>query len=157
MALLTVIRIFVFSVFFNVILPSSDVYSDILLMFQTWTFQNTDSLEMSGCRVCYGKYEQDLFPKSHDCQTCVTKSSYNSCGGYVSAINQLKEIESYNVCQNKEWGVTPYGILDEGECHQDHWCCFQTKVEYSNTNKKIETKTVKLHPYILIDCNTSKF
>ena len=73
MALLTVIRIFVLSILFNMMLPSGDVYSDVYLMYQTWTFQNTDSIEMSGCRACFGKSVKDLFPKKHESEKCITK------------------------------------------------------------------------------------
>ena len=73
MGLFTVVRIFTLTIFFNTILPTGDVYSDILLMFQTWTFQNTDSLEMIGCRSCFGKSEKDLYPTMNECKMCLKK------------------------------------------------------------------------------------
>ena len=50
------------------------------LMFQTWTFQNTDSLEMIGCRSCFGKSEKDLYPTMNECKMCLTKNDYFNCG-----------------------------------------------------------------------------
>ena len=126
MALLNVIRIFVFSILFNIFLPSGDVYSDIFLMYQTWTFQNTDSLEMSGCRACFGKSVKDLFPRDDDCEKCVTENFNFYCGKYFSFLNKYSSIESesINKCENKKWRVYNNGSLGEGECKR-HVCCFK--------------------------------
>ena len=88
MSLFTVIRIFVLTIFFNIILPTGDVYSDILLMSQTRTFQNTDSLEMVGCRACFGKTEKDLYPNERGCDTCVTKNTNFLCGSFLSSMDR---------------------------------------------------------------------
>ena len=88
MAVFTIVRIFTLTIFFNTILPTGDVYSDILLMFQTLTFQNTDSLEMIGCRECFGKSEEDLYPTLNDCETCLTKNVVFRCGGYFTSMNK---------------------------------------------------------------------
>ena len=77
MTLITIIRIFSLTIFFNIILPSGDVYSDIALMIQTWTFQNIESTELSGCRACYGKDEQDLLSSQKDCTMCITKMIFS--------------------------------------------------------------------------------
>ena len=55
--MLTIIRIISLTIFFKLILPSGDVYSDVALMIQTWTFQNVESRELVSCRACYGKDE----------------------------------------------------------------------------------------------------
>ena len=128
MALLTVIRIFVLSILFNMMLPSGDVYSDVYLMYQTWTFQNTDSLEMSGCRACFGKSVKDLFPKKHDCEKCVTTNNHFWCGRSYSFLNHYSSIESesINKCENKKWRVYYNGSFEPGECDDNsHYCCFE--------------------------------
>ena len=66
MALLSVIRIFVMTIFFNMFLPSGDVHSDIYLMYETRTFQNTESLEMFGCKACYGKLSKIYIHQIND-------------------------------------------------------------------------------------------
>ena len=100
MAMMTVIRIFVFTIFFNMILPSGDVYSNVALMIQTWTFRNIESLELTGCRACYGKKEQNLLPSQIDCLTCITKNQYFRCGRYISSLEKLADIENHNQCEN---------------------------------------------------------
>ena len=81
--MLKIIRIFSLTIFFNMMLPSGDVYSDVALMIQTWTFKNIESEELFGCRACYDKDEQDLVPSQKDCTTCVTKNYEFLCGTYV--------------------------------------------------------------------------
>ena len=95
MALFTIARIFVLTIFFNMILPTGDVYSDILLMFQTWTFQNTDSLEMVGCRACFGKTEEDLYPTERGCKTCVTQNANFACGHNIPSLKKFLEDRRY--------------------------------------------------------------
>ena len=157
MELLTVIRIFVLAIFFNIFLPSGDVYSDIVLMYQTWTFQNTDSLEMSGCRACFGKSVKDLFPKDDSCEKCVTKNTDFMCGRYYSSLDFYSSIESesINQCKNKKWRVYWNGSLEDGECEREHDCCFETKKKDSKMNHNSEegTKTIQIHPDILINCD----
>ena len=119
-------------------LPSGDVYSDVYLMYQTWTFQNSDSLEMSGCRACFGKSVEDLFPKKHECEKCITKNVYFNCGRYYSILNFYSSIESesINKCENKKWRVDFEGNVEEGECDYDYECCFETKIKDSRMSHK---------------------
>ena len=120
------------------ILPSGDVYSDIALMIQTWTFENIESVELSGCRACYGKDEQDLVPSQKDCTTCITKNDLFWCGRSVSSLKKLMDIENNNQCENKKWGVNSKGILEEGECDDNHRCCFETNNNHLNIKSKGE-------------------
>ena len=60
--------LFVSSILFNVILPTGDVYSDVGLMVKTLRFDLGDTIELSGCRSCYGKDEGDLIlEKNEEC------------------------------------------------------------------------------------------
>ena len=155
MGLFTVVRIFTLTIIFNTILPTGDVYSDILLMFQTLNFQNTDSIEMSGCRSCFGKSEEDLYPTLNDCETCLTINYDFECGGYLTSMNKFHETESRKSCKNQKWGVNGYGNLIEGECRNNHFCCFETH----NNNLKIENndedkmKSLRIHPRFLVKCD----
>ena len=100
MALLTVIRIFMLTIFFNAILPTGDVYSDIVLMVRTWTYQNSESLEMAGCKACFGKTEQDLYAHGESCETCVTQNPLHKCGGFISTMNKFLDNEYRKDCKD---------------------------------------------------------
>lgn len=109
------------------ILPSGDVYSFIALIFQTWKFENIDSVEVIGCRAFYGKDEQDLMPSQKDCTTCITRNVGLVCGQYVSSLKKLTDIDNNNQCEDKKWRVNPRNvnrrnglILEEGECDKYH-------------------------------------
>ena len=157
MAILTVIRIFVLTIFFNTILPTGDVYSDVLLMVETWTFQNTNSLEMVGCRACFGKTEDSLYSSEKDCETCITKNSNFYCGFYIPSMKKLHEIESRKKCLNEKWGMF-VGSLDgeQGECDiHHHECCFESRNNTSEirNNDEQKMKLLQLHPRFLVNCD----
>ena len=159
MARLAVVHLFVISIVFNMMLPTSDVYSDIILMFQTWNFQNTDSLEMSGCRACYGKTEQDLYRNDKDCGTCITENVNFYCGRYFSSINKLSEFENKDNCVNEKWVVHNNGSLEKGECDLNrlgHLCCFETtNNSYKSKNQDdAKLKFLQLNPKFLVQCDT---
>ena len=141
MSLLMVVRIFTLTIFFNLFLPSGDVYSDVILMYQTWKFQNTDSLEMVGCRACYGKEEKDLLASRANCTTCITqRTPAIRCGGYMSFINKLLEIENDGHCVNNKFAVNYNGTLTEGKCENHHDCCFETKNHLTKMKRKDENE-----------------
>ena len=48
----------------NVILPSLDVYGDVVLMVNTLNFNLGDTQSMSGCRACYAKNGQEIYAVS---------------------------------------------------------------------------------------------
>ena len=122
------------------ILPSGDVYSDIALMIKTWTFENIESVELSGCRACYGKDEKDLMPSQKDCTTCITRKGF-ACGGYFLTLEKINDIEKFNQCEDKKWGMNwRKGILEEGECDNNHDCCFELKDNRSNIKSNGERK-----------------
>ena len=140
MALLTLIRVFALTTIFNLILPSGDVYSDVILMVQTWTFQNTESMELIGCRACYGKNEEDLLPSKKECMSCVTRDIFYSCGNFLASMHKLLDIENSNNCEHEKWGVHRNGSLEEGECENYHFCCFEARNNLSKLNDKDENK-----------------
>ena len=161
MALIRVIRILTLSIFINVIVPSGDVYSDIMLMYQTWTFRNTESLEMSGCRACFGKTDEDLLLRSKGhCIPCITKKSWHAwggCGKLFKAINKLLELESRNECDDSKWRVYGNGTLEEGKCRSESFwgsekrshCCFETKSQKSEMNQNCGVDVCSLHLEVL--------
>ena len=159
MSLLVVVRIFVLTLFFNLFLPSGDVYSDVILMYQTWTFRNTESLEMSGCRACFGKTDEDLVSRSRKhCNVCIWKKGGLmgpfGCASSFKAINKLLELENRNECENSKWRVFMNGTLEEANCdwygdgHDDgngKSCCFETRNQTSELNKNCHIDVCKLH------------
>ena len=155
MGLFTVVRIFVLSIFFNTILPTGDVYSDILLIFQTWNFQNTESIEMVGCRSCFGKSEEDLYPTMNECEMCLTKNYNFYCGHGFTSMNKIREIKNRKSCENEKWGVSWGGNLTKGECDDNRSCCFETRNNRSQIKNKDEDKMklFQIHPRFLVDCD----
>ena len=156
MALLSVIRIFVMAIFFNMFLPSGDVYSDIYLMYQTWNFENTESLEMFGCKACYGKTEQDLYTSDKRCETCITKIGKDYCPFHLPFMNKYLEKENKYNCENEKWRMNfDNGIIEKGVCDDNHYCCFKTKNSISKmkNNDKDKMKPLQFHSRILVDCD----
>merc|ERR1711963_1104244 len=90
----TVIVSFVVCISFNIFLNSFDVYSDIALAFNTLTFNLGDSLLLSGCKVCHGKDDKDVFSvKNNSCQQCVTQNYYFECGRSFRILDKINELE----------------------------------------------------------------
>ena len=154
MTLLNVIRIFVLSIFFNMILPSGDVYSDIALMYQTWTFRTAESYELVGCRACYDKNIEDLIPSKKDCTLCITKHYDFACGG-LSPMRKLLEIDNAKKCENSKWGLSGYEDLESSKCKEHHNCCFETNDNFPSINYNFEDKTVSnyIDPRLLVVCS----
>ena len=116
-------------------------------MYQTWTFRNTDSLEMSGCRACFGKTNEDLVSRSRNhCNTCVTLNGHNyGCSISFEAINKLLELENRNECDDSKWRVND-GNLEEGACNLKYKsCCFETRNKSSEINANCNVDVCKLH------------
>ena len=133
MALFTVIRTFVLSIIFDMILPSGDVYSDITMMYQTWTFRNTESLELEGCKSCYLKTVEDLVPSKKDCTFCITKNNNFHCGGRLPSMKQLLGVENSNECEDMKWVFSPKGMEDSesGKCGEKRTLITKTFVSPS--------------------------
>ena len=158
MALFTVIRTFVVAIIFNMILPSGDVYSDIAMMYQTWTFRNTESLALFGCIACYGKKVEDLVPLKKDCTLCITKNEFFHCGGF-RWMKKLFTVENANECKDltSVLSATGLGYSESDKCDEKSTCCFETKHGFSIINNNIENKAVStyLDHKLLVDCNNS--
>ena len=80
MGVASVIVSFAVCIFFNVGLNSFDVYSDITLAYNTLTFNLGESLLLTGCKVCSGKEDKDVFEvKNSSCQHCLTQNYNFEC------------------------------------------------------------------------------
>ena len=93
----------------NIFLNSFDVYSDTTLAFNTLTFNLGDSLLLSGCKVCYGKEDKDIFTvrktDGHSCQHCVTANDWFQCGSSVDLLNNINDLQQSDKCNNESVGV----------------------------------------------------
>ena len=58
---MAIIFIFVVRFALNIFLPSFDTYSDVNLAYKTFTFSLGESLLLTGCRVCQGKDETEIY------------------------------------------------------------------------------------------------
>ena len=103
MSTASIVISFAVCIFFNIFLNSFDVYSDTTLAYNTLTFQLGDSILLSGCSVCYGKKDEDVYNyKNRTCQQCSTKSQSGfHCGGSHESLNKMQEIEEKNTCENE--------------------------------------------------------
>ena len=147
MALFNVIRIFVLSVLFNMIVPTGDIYSDIMLIYESLTFSNIKSLELSGCRACYHKTNKDLLPFRKKCTLCITKNDkhrHRKCGQFKTFIDKYLEMENEYQCSHSKWAVHENGSLTEGKCDK-HACCFETKNTTSTLNRDCGLDVCKVH------------
>ena len=142
MGVATVIVSFVVCIFFNIFLNSFDVYSDIGLSLNTLTFNLGNSILLSGCRVCHGKDNQEVFKvKNNSCQHCLTKNSNFHCGASFEVLDKINELhakETKNVCENEYFSVslnyTTKGYVFKNDTCDDNEdvCCLHTgKDEYN--------------------------
>ena len=101
-----VIVSFVVCIFCNIILNSFDVYSDIALTIKTLTFNLGDSILLSGCKVCHGKDDKDVFSvKNNSCQQCVTLNYFMQCGRSFQILDKINELEKRDTCEYERFGV----------------------------------------------------
>ena len=105
MGKVTVIASFVACIVFNIFLNSFDVYSDTTLAFNTLSFNLGDSLLSSGCKVCHGKQDKDIYSvKTSGCQQCVTLNYLLQCGQSFEALNKINELQQSHHCYNETFG-----------------------------------------------------
>ena len=106
MGLASVIVSFVMFLVFNVFLNSFDVYSDITLAFNTLTYKLGDSLLLTGCKVCSGKEEKNVFSvKNSSCQHCLTQNHVLECGNSFQILEKLNHIKRSETCDKERFGV----------------------------------------------------
>ena len=130
----------------NMILPSADVYSDVYLLKNILTFNLGNSIELSGCRVCHGVTEEELYAETTSCDVCLT-SKLDSCGGHPSILKNITNIRSKKECGNVEYRENTKGEHIKGNCHINDWCCLQS----SKTIVK-DINVLKLDPRLLYEC-----
>ena len=107
MGVASVIVSFAVCIFFNVGLKSFDVYSDIILAYNTLTFNLGDSLLLSGCKVCFGKEDKDVFSlKNSSCQHCLTHNHLFQCGKSFEIIEKLNEFSISDTCVTNRFGIS---------------------------------------------------
>ena len=103
----TVIVSFVVCIAFNIFLNSFDVYSDIALTINTLTFNLGDSLLLSGCKVCNGKDDKDVFAvKNNSCQQCITQNYRFQCGKSFQVLDKISQLEKRDTCEYERFGVS---------------------------------------------------
>ena len=158
----SVIVCFVMCFYFNVFLNSFDVYSDIALAFNTLTFNLGDSLLLSGCKVCHGKEDKDVFSLKNDrsCKQCVTQNYYFACGGSYQILEKMNEIENGNeTCDKERFGVRSnkssiltYEWRNETCKNEEDECCINVGQEnhYLNPLNFLNRKIIAYQPNYLM-------
>ena len=160
MSLRTVLMSFVACIFFNIILNSFDVYSDIALAVKTLTFDLGESILLSGCRVCHGKTNKDVFSVRNDsCHHCLTKNDAFRCGMSFEMLTKLNEIEKTKTCRRKRFGVAYNMKSKRYESKSDSCsdvadtCCFETKQQNKVMNPldKVDKTILALQTHRFMD------
>ena len=96
-----VITIFVICLLFNVFLNSFDVYSDITLTFKTLTFNLGKTFLLTGCHICHGKENKDVYyTRNNSCHQCLSRNSEFMCGNSYEILNKLNELENSKTCKD---------------------------------------------------------
>ena len=107
---MAIVFIFVVRFALNIFLPSFDTYSDANLAYKTFTFSLGESLLLSGCRVCQGKDETEIYTlKTNSCQSClISRSGYDhtECGNSHEVLNKIHELERKDTCENENLSFT---------------------------------------------------
>ena len=153
MSLGSVISTLLICFFFNIILPTGDVGSDLNLIYQAWTFNLGDSLELEGCKSCYLKTDKEVYYQEKDltskeCKTCIY-DPLMFCGRITTLkIINFLEKEKYK-CLNNETFIRSVligkvtHITSHGECNDDiDTCCVtQTReIKSENPIQKLDPK-----------------
>ena len=134
MSLVAIISTFVTCLIFNVFLNSFDIYSDVALTYNTLTFNVGESFLLSGCKVCHGKEEIDVFSVKNDpCQVCLTRNNNFQCGSNFEVLDRLNELEKNEVCGNNNFTFSINSTLksyewNENTCSDDYnkdVCCVE--------------------------------
>ena len=145
MGIASVVSTFVMCILFNIFLPTGDVGSDVNLMYLTLTFNLGESLELSGCRACYQKTENEVYYRKkalleNECETCLVDKQFN-CGESPLILNKLIELEGEKeTCLNNEtFRLTNESKFEIGECDEAKDLCCVTKGKDMKKQHKIHT------------------
>ena len=140
----SVILTFVACIITNICLKSMDVYSDTTLAFNTLTFNLGDLLVLSGCKVCYGKEDKDIFTvRKSECLLCVTSNEWLQCGNSFEVLNRINDIQQSNKCNNESAGVewneeeNSFEFINNNCTRLENECCIK------NTTTKIRTNSLE--------------
>ena len=152
-----VLTIFSTAILFNVICPSGDVYSDLALMVNTLGFHLGESTLLSGCRVCYGKDDHDVYDDiNRTCQPCLTSKNddFHLCFEFPRLVDIYNEMQKSKACTEEKWRIHPKigtdtHSLTKGECLPTDDCCLKNTNEtiinsaFSNTDRKVLVYALK--------------
>ena len=151
----SVIGTFVMCILFNIILPSGDQGSDIYLMYNVLTFQLGVSVELSGCRACYGKNENEIydskiqFIEQKNCNNLCIQDKHFYCGRYPKLVNNIFDHQNSKKCLTKNIRFNNKFELKSGDCDELDYCCVKPNNNLVNNTQK----TINLDPKILVRCD----
>lgn len=155
---------FIMSVIFSVIFPSTDVGSDVYLAHQTVNFIG-DNYLLQGCLNCFHKDEKDIIEKKENgCTTCFTflqldeystdeeeyLFSYGTEFCEKQIIHKVLDIEFNSKYCNETFQERKYTDSEGGqkikieveskECDSEHHCCIERvqDLKYSEFDEEIE-------------------
>ena len=145
---------FAVSIALNVILPTSDVYSDLGTTVTTLNFDGP-GIQLEGCRSCYFKTDDIVYgsPKG-PCQTCIPRNYQMSCGANSLVLKKLRELQQTGSCSSEGWrsgGIAGNANLSDleayrfsnGTCTKNDKCCIHSTNEtniaspFTDISKKI--------------------
>ena len=125
----TVIKSFAVSIIFRIFLNTFDVYSDITLSTNTLTFNLGDSVLLSGCKVCHGKQDNEIFSMNNDsCNHCLAVNHNFDCGLSFQILDKINAIEKSGKCEFEHFG-TYYNSTSKSfewnteTCNYDNYTC----------------------------------
>lgn len=136
MGFVSIVTSFFTCLLVNVFLNSFDVYSDIALSYNTLTFNLGDSILLTGCRVCHGKEDKEIFSlRNSSCQQCLTQNDRFSCGHSYQFLEKLFRLEEDEKCEriNERFGVIwnatkgGYDVLNSSCSDKMDLCCVENK------------------------------
>ena len=153
MGLTSVVSIFATCFLFNIILPTTDVGTDLDLMYQTVNFNMGDSLELDGCKFCYHKNEKDVYYPTKDieknhCKTCVYDPN-GRCGRFSRVLRKVKQyqdekkncLDSNSITYKTFRNRTKSRFVNEKCEETDEDCCvMKTKTKRVNPIQKLDPK-----------------
>ena len=153
MGLTSVVSIFATCILFNIILPTSDVGTDLDLMYKTVNFNIGDSLELDGCKFCYRKTEKDVYHPTKDraknhCKTCIYDPTAK-CGRFSRIIRKVKQYqdEEKNCLDSNSFTYKTFPDRSKStfvneKCEEiyEDCCAMKTKTKRVNPIQKLDPR-----------------